>query len=1172
MAALNSQPSRSSGHRGSFCNIRVGSLNCRGICDRPKRRELFTFFRESKLTFIFLQETKFCPFKHEEYVKDWHNPYIFLNSIRGGKCGVGILINTHSVKVLNKMADCEGRVIVLDVDIFGSRFHLVNGYFPNEPFLREDFILSLYPYLSSSYPVIWCGDHNIVCDPVIDRLPSTNINDYCHNHLSELIEYFNFTDVCRHLYPNEKVYTFRGPTSRSRIDKVLISPLLHALSYDQVDMLVTDHDLVIARIQYRSVLAWGKRRWRNNCSLYNEEGFLYDFKQFWIKESQGFCRIRNPNKWWVNTKYQFKLDSIKRGIAFSAIKKRKSQLVENGLVDITKEIISDPGNKSLYKKYDAIKKDLANQQINLVKDKIFREKASSIIHGVRPTKQFFSKYKKEVVMNPITCLKNADGVPQYNIDQILNVVESHFKKLFSPAPINENVCRLFLEEVVPVSKVNSCDITRPLSMCELEEVLASVPNNSPGPDGLSYNFYEKISSEDFFKGNLLVVLNNLLYTAKTTGKLPAKIVEGLITLVPKRPPFDLIENYRPISLLNTDLKILTKVISNRLKPLLCDILHPSQYAQPGKDINMLNSYVRDLLYDMDNSDDDSFFVSVDFKGAFDRVSHSFLFKVLQKIGFSVTFVNFIKALYHSAASIIFVNGHQTKKIKIKSGIRQGCTLSRDMFTIALNPLLCFLDKCERIRKYRCASNVESLTCCFSDDANFFTGSLSSLLTCLFYIAKYKDASGLEINYGKTKGVFFDKKHLFCKEHLPNISWVSRLEVLGVHYGQPEFINAQWVEKLAVMKSEIQFFNSIGRNTLQDKFFLSKSKLLPLFSYVSNVHPIPNAIARKIDKLLLKFIVPHEKTFMDLFDFAAPKNLGGYGIDHITLHCSLFLLRPVISYIKSKALGEVIPENLHFVEYFLGLQICSLYNFTMSLNLPHALMPNAWYNLCYEMLVGYNISIEECIKGRPFSRIYARIVNEYGVRRRRGNARIYRLHYKCFPEYIKTFNYKLYFNLLPLNLRFNEYRLDNESRCYFCKWGPENEWHVFGKCNCLRPLWDALDEVVKIALDIPYSFVKNRTVTADFDLVNTLCPGQYECTIVYLNSIVNHKIYKMRNEIKYEGAVFNVNNLFRMIVRSITSRRSIESRLTELVKVPMIDELYRALVFIKDLLEVVEFDR
>ena len=76
--------------------------------------------------------------------------------------------------------------------------------------------------------------------------------------------------------------------------------------------------------------------------------------------------------------------------------------------------------------------------------------------------------------------------------------------------------------------------------------------------------------------------------------------------------------------------------------------------------------------------------------------------------------------------------------------------------------------------------------------------------------------------------------------------------------------------------------------------------------------------------------------------------------------------------------------------------------------------------------------------------------------------------------------------------------------------------------------------------------------------------EYEGTLVYINTIVNHKIYKIRNELKYEGGTFKIEELFNKILRSVTARKNIEKRLTEIVKVPKIEELYRALVFVKNL--------
>ena len=99
-----------------------------------------------------------------------------------------------------------------------------------------------------------------------------------------------------------------------------------------------------------------------------------------------------------------------------------------------------------------------------------------------------------------------------------------------------------------------------------------------------------------------------------------------MTLIPKKEPHNDVENRRPITLLNTDYKIFTKMIVKRMDPLLKEIIHSSQYAQPGKNIQEMNTVIRDLISDMELSSSDSFFVSVDFRKAYDSGNHDFLFQ------------------------------------------------------------------------------------------------------------------------------------------------------------------------------------------------------------------------------------------------------------------------------------------------------------------------------------------------------------------------------------------------------------------------------------------------------------------------------------------------------------------------------------------------------------------
>lgn len=215
------------------------------------------------------------------------------------------------------------------------------------------------------------------------------------------------------------------------------------------------------------------------------------------------------------------------------------------------------------------------------------------------------------------------------------------------------------------------NLTRPITLIELENVLKlCAKKKSPGPDGLTYEFYRK--NFDVIKHDLLQIFNHYL---SGTFCPPKGFADGIITLIPKKGTSSRsLDDYRPISLMNCDYKLFMKIIAERLSPIMEKMLSVGQSAcvKNKSCMNNLRDLRRVLTKSCENKRFKGCLVSIDLNKAFDRVDHQYLWRVLDKFGFPQTLIECLKNVYSIATSRVQVNGFLTDEIKINSSVRQGC--------------------------------------------------------------------------------------------------------------------------------------------------------------------------------------------------------------------------------------------------------------------------------------------------------------------------------------------------------------------------------------------------------------------------------------------------------------------------------------------------------------------
>ena len=169
-----------------------------------------------------------------------------------------------------------------------------------------------------------------------------------------------------------------------------------------------------------------------------------------------------------------------------------------------------------------------------------------------------------------------------------------------------------------------------------------------------------------------------LNVAYEYGELSNSQKEAIITLIEKKDcDKRYLSNWRPISLIDMDVKIGSKVIAKRLKKIRPCVIHHNQCAYV-KGRTTFDS-VRTIENVMDFTErchiDGRVRICIDFQKAFDTVSRGFLFRTLSAFGFGSSFIQWIHTLYNNISSCVLNNCYSTSSFAVEWGVRQGDPLS-----------------------------------------------------------------------------------------------------------------------------------------------------------------------------------------------------------------------------------------------------------------------------------------------------------------------------------------------------------------------------------------------------------------------------------------------------------------------------------------------------------------
>ena len=845
----------------------------RGLRNVSKRGAIFSYLKMQKATIYCLQETYSSPEDEKVWSAEWGGKIIYSHGTTHSK-GVCTLLNPNSpFKLSSIQVDPEGRFLIAKLTIEEKYFCIVNTYGPNNCHDQDDFLKALSQQLVSktdTSKVIISGDWNITLNRIdkLGGLPWKATSS--RNTLVDLMKELNLTDIYRELHPKSKSFTYvsKSLNLKSRIDYFLIS---RSLSCDvkQAEIRISiapDHNAIFLSIDVKNDFNRGPGLWKFNNTLLEDNNYKELITFYYPQILRKYSEVTDNQLLWELIKMELRSKTIGYSKDKRCKLRNKEEVLQKELQELDSKICNgDYFDQDILEKFEAAKEELKQLHEVRGKEAMFRSKMKWVEQGEKPTKYFYNlektNYEKKLIRE--VKLENEEIIS--NPSQVNKEIEAFYRKMYT-AKINDNMdnhayehkFKDFIEDLdIPqLSDEEQSFLEKDLTINELKEGLTSFADNkSPGEDGFTKEFYQT------FFDLLCKDLLNSYNEAFCKGSLSVSQKRGTITLIPKGDEnLTELKNWRPISLLNIDYKILSKVLARRMEKVLPKLVHSDQTGfvngrYIGQNIRLLN----DIMEYTDIKKLPGIFLFVDFEKAFDTIEWSFISNTLEVFKFGCNFQKWFSVIYNNIQSAVMNGGRLTDYFEITRGVRQGCPLSPSLFILTVELLALKIRQSPNCRGIRLPNAKEVRISQFADDTTIITNNTDSLRSHLQTMEEFGAISGLKLNRKKTKAMWLGSMKHNTSKILEFKSTREPVKVLGIFlgYNQDKIIEENFLSRIRKMKTRLNLWLSRDL-TLYGKSLLAKTLGVSQLVYVASLLSVPNAVIKIIQTELFSFLWKNKK--------------------------------------------------------------------------------------------------------------------------------------------------------------------------------------------------------------------------------------------------------------------------------------------------------------------------
>uniref|UniRef100_A0A803PF19 Reverse transcriptase domain-containing protein n=1 Tax=Cannabis sativa TaxID=3483 RepID=A0A803PF19_CANSA len=513
--------------------------------------------------------------------------------------------------------------------------------------------------------------------------------------------------------------------------------------------------------------------------------------------------------------------------------------------------------------------DLSVQRYSEIKKELFlvldqkeafwkqRAKQFWLKEGDQNSKYFHRAASNRRSFNQISKLKDASGHWKDWDTGLADVVVDYFSSLFSASNLSSELVIQCIQQKV-TSQINE-ELQQPVLTEEVKRAVFSMhPDKSPGPDGMTPAFYQKCW--EIVHSDVTAVVQHFF----DTGEFDQGCGDANVVLIPKKKTPESMVDLRPIALCNVLYKIITKVMANRMKPYMDQIVSESQSAFiPGRLItdNILVSFeVLHYLKRKRKGKEGFMALKLDLSKAYDRIEWKFLDSVLRKIGFSELWISLVLKCVNSAKYNVVHGGRTMGPITPSRGIRQGDPLSPYIFILCAEGLSTLIKRYEDrglLHGCKVANGAPKVShMLFADDSYLYCkATLQEATRVRELLHQFECASGQKVNLGKSSIFYSTNTANQVRKDINMLLQMPQADDRSMYLGLPSTMGRNKSAVLGFLKDRV-------RKKLQGwdakvlsragKEVLIKSVAQALPSYAMNVFLLPLEISRDIESTMARF--------------------------------------------------------------------------------------------------------------------------------------------------------------------------------------------------------------------------------------------------------------------------------------------------------------------------------